>query len=267
MRYLANLKLQGSIVRVHRVEGKLLGAASDVLHVCFRSHAQAANALESLQSQSARLAGAFSASWVFGQSLTPCLAVGNLSADVTGAALQDGFQAHGALNALVVPAAAASDVACGFVWLESEDEAQRAIKAMKGARVGQWPINVVWAASQQRADAEAEMARMMADRADPDNTYVYVGNLSQQVGEAELVRVFARFGAVHSVARARALDFGVVRFLQHGAAVAAIAGLNGAFLRERAVIVKWGSAAPAAATVAAEPMVAPAVARALGGAL
>lgn len=74
-----------------------------------------------------------------------------------------------------------------------------------------------------------------------------------QVGEAELVRAFARYGAVHSVARARALDFGVVRFLKHSAAAAAIAGLNGAHLRDRAVTVKWGSAAPPAATVAAAP--------------
>ena len=73
------------------------------------------------------------------------------------------------------------------------------------------------------------------------------------MGEAELVRAFARYGAVHSVARARALDFGVVRFLKHSAAAAAIAGLNGAHLRERAVTVKWGSAAPPAATVAAAP--------------
>ena len=75
----------------------------------------------------------------------------------------------------------------------------------------------------------------------------------RQVGEAELVRAFARYGAVHSVVRARALDFGVVRFLKHSAAAAAIAGLNGAHLRERAVTVKWGSAAPPAATVAAAP--------------
>lgn len=73
------------------------------------------------------------------------------------------------------------------------------------------------------------------------------------MGEAELVRAFARYGAVHSVARARALDFGVVRFLKHSSATAAIAGLNGAHLRERAVTVKWGSAAPPAATVAAAP--------------
>ena len=32
----------------------------------------------------------------------------------------------------------------------------------------------------QGADAEAELARMMVDRADPTNTYVYVGNLSPQ---------------------------------------------------------------------------------------
>ena len=67
------------------------------------------------------------------------------------------------------------------------------------------------------------------------------------------MRAFAHYGAVHSVARAHALDFGVVRFLQHGSAVAAIAGLNGAHLRERAITVKWGSAAPPAATVTAAP--------------
>ena len=33
----------------------------------------------------------------------------------------------------------------------------------------------------QGADAEAEMARLMVDRADPTNTYVYAGNLPPQV--------------------------------------------------------------------------------------
>lgn len=111
------------------------------------------------------------------------------------------------------------------------EEGQRAIQAMKGARVGQWPINVGWIAAQQvhvllvlqlpqmhtvlsatsmdaahvttvqgcsaglvlrkaghqlvlcrvqGADAEAEVARLMVDRADPTNTYVYAGNLPQQ---------------------------------------------------------------------------------------
>ena len=32
----------------------------------------------------------------------------------------------------------------------------------------------------QGADAEAEMARQMVDRADPTNTYVYAGNLPPQ---------------------------------------------------------------------------------------
>lgn len=59
--------------------------------------------------------------------------------------------------------------------------------------------------------------------------------------------MFKRFGGVHSIARAAALDFAVLRFLQHGAAVASIAYLQGAFLRDRQLTVKWGfpSASPA----------------------
>lgn len=143
------------------------------------------------------------------------------------------------------------------------------------------------------------MASMMVDRQDPDNTHVYVGNVTpqarpqallrvradasmllhcappaglerpaqapslceaadfapgrarRQVDETELVRTMARFGAVHSAARARALDFCVVRFMQHGAAVAAIVGLRGAHLRYCALDVKWGRPAPAGAGAAA----------------
>ena len=68
-----------------------------------------------------------------------------------------------------------------------------------------------------------------------------------QVGQLELVRMFKRFGGVHSITRAAALDFAVLRFLQHGAAVASIAHLQGVFLRDRQLTVKWGvpSAPPA----------------------
>lgn len=45
-----------------QVEGLAAGAAAtESLYVCFRSHKQAADALETLQSQGARMAGAFTA--------------------------------------------------------------------------------------------------------------------------------------------------------------------------------------------------------------
>lgn len=51
--------------------------------------------------------------------MTPCLFVGNLSPDVSEAMLHDAFQAHRAINALVVAAPAAVDVTHGFVWLDA----------------------------------------------------------------------------------------------------------------------------------------------------
>ena len=51
--------------------------------------------------------------------MTPCLLVGNLSADVSEVALRDAFQAHRAISALVVAAPAAADVTHGFVWLDA----------------------------------------------------------------------------------------------------------------------------------------------------
>ena len=51
--------------------------------------------------------------------MTPCLLVGNLSADVGEVALRDAFQAHRAINALVAAAPAAADVTHGFVWLDA----------------------------------------------------------------------------------------------------------------------------------------------------
>ena len=51
--------------------------------------------------------------------MTPCLLVGNLSADVSEVALRDAFQAHRAINALIVAAPAAAAVTHGFVWLDA----------------------------------------------------------------------------------------------------------------------------------------------------
>ena len=51
--------------------------------------------------------------------MTPCLLVGNLSADVSEAVLRDAFPAHRAITAVVVAAPAAADVTHGFVWLDA----------------------------------------------------------------------------------------------------------------------------------------------------
>lgn len=51
--------------------------------------------------------------------MTPCLLVSNLSADVSEVMLREAFQAHRAINALVIAAPAAADVTHGFVWLDA----------------------------------------------------------------------------------------------------------------------------------------------------
>jgi RNA recognition motif-containing protein len=72
---------------------------------------------------------------------------------------------------------------------------------------------------------------------------IYVGNLSYQVTEEELRQEFAAFGAVNSVSIVtdrydnRPKGFGFVEMPTKSEAEAAIAGLNGKMLGEKALMV------------------------------
>jgi RNA recognition motif-containing protein len=72
---------------------------------------------------------------------------------------------------------------------------------------------------------------------------IYVGNLSYQVTEEELRKEFEAFGAVNSVSIAtdrydnRPKGFGFVEMPTKSEAQAAIAGLNGKMLQEKALMV------------------------------
>lgn len=72
---------------------------------------------------------------------------------------------------------------------------------------------------------------------------IYVGNLSYQVTEEELRQEFAAFGAVNSVSIAtdrydnRPKGFGFVEMPTKSEAQAAIAGLNGKMLQDKALTV------------------------------
>src|SRR5512136_1137757 len=72
---------------------------------------------------------------------------------------------------------------------------------------------------------------------------IYVGNLSYQVTEEELRQEFAAYGAVNSVSIVtdrydnRPKGFGFVEMPTKSEAEAAIAGLNGKMLQEKALVV------------------------------
>src|SRR5512136_2046065 len=72
---------------------------------------------------------------------------------------------------------------------------------------------------------------------------IYVGNLSYQVTEAELRQEFAAFGAVSSASIVtdrydnRPRGFAFVEMPTKSEAEAAIAGLNGKMLQEKALLV------------------------------
>lgn len=72
---------------------------------------------------------------------------------------------------------------------------------------------------------------------------IYVGNLSYEVSEDELVAEFGTFGKVESVAipsdkfSGRPKGFAFVEMPTRSEAEAAIAGLNGKSLRDRTIVV------------------------------
>lgn len=67
----------------------------------------------------------------------------------------------------------------------TKEAAEKALKEMDGAAVGQWRLRVGWAHHKQ--DSEKQLNADAISKADPANNNVYVGNLAPEVCSRSLL--------------------------------------------------------------------------------
>ncbi|XP_010462311.1 PREDICTED: oligouridylate-binding protein 1A-like, partial [Camelina sativa] len=208
--------------------------------------------------------------------------VGDLSPEVTDAALFDSFAAFNSCSDARVmwDQKTGRSRGFGFVSFRNQQDAQTAINEMNGKWLSSRQIRCNWATKGatfgedkhssdgksvvELTNGSSEDGRELANEDAPENnpqyTTVYVGNLSPEVTQLDLHRLFYALGAgvIEEVRVQRDKGFGFVRYNTHEEAALAIQMGNAQpFLFSRQIKCSWGSK-PTPSGTASNPLPPPA---------
>ncbi|AAD25780.1 Similar to gb/U55861 RNA binding protein nucleolysin (TIAR) from Mus musculus and contains several PF/00076 RNA recognition motif domains. ESTs gb/T21032 and gb/T44127 come from this gene [Arabidopsis thaliana] len=208
--------------------------------------------------------------------------VGDLSPEVTDAALFDSFSAFNSCSDARVmwDQKTGRSRGFGFVSFRNQQDAQTAINEMNGKWVSSRQIRCNWATKGatfgedkhssdgksvvELTNGSSEDGRELSNEDAPENnpqfTTVYVGNLSPEVTQLDLHRLFYTLGAgvIEEVRVQRDKGFGFVRYNTHDEAALAIQMGNAQpFLFSRQIRCSWGNK-PTPSGTASNPLPPPA---------
>ncbi|KAL9683799.1 hypothetical protein QQ045_021225 [Rhodiola kirilowii] len=189
--------------------------------------------------------------------------VGDLAPDVTDVILQETFASNyqSVKGAKVVfDVNSGRSKGYGFVRFSDENERERAMTEMNGVyclsrpmRLGvatpkksagyqqqqqQYPSQAMVLSGGGRSNGAVHQADQSGN--DPTNTTVFVGGIDSETTDTDLRNQFSQFGDVLNIKIPIGKGCAFVQFAMRSEAEAAIEGLNGAFIGNRAVRLSWG---------------------------
>ncbi|KFK35662.1 hypothetical protein AALP_AA4G020900 [Arabis alpina] len=192
--------------------------------------------------------------------------VGDLSPEVTDAALFDSFSAFNSCSDARVmwDQKTGRSRGFGFVSFRNQQDAQTAINEMNGKWLSSRQIRCNWATKGaafgedklssdgksvvELTNGSSEDGKEISNEDAPENnpqyTTVYVGNLAPEVSQLDLHRLFHQLGAgvIEEVRVQRDKGFGFVRYNTHEEAALAIQlGNSQPFLFSRQIKCSWGN--------------------------
>ncbi|KAJ3071690.1 hypothetical protein HDU98_004949 [Podochytrium sp. JEL0797] len=187
--------------------------------------------------------------------------VGDLGTDVSDQLLGQAFGAFGSLSEARVmwdPNSGRSR-GYGFVAFKERADAERAIAAMNNQWLGSRCVRVNWAnqkiqnnhiISNKNNGMNAIEGGVMKETATTVedvmaqspiyNTTVYIGNLSPQTTDLDVMPLFLQFGTVCEIRLQVDKGFGFIKLDTHENAATAILSLNGYVLFNRQLKCSWG---------------------------
>jgi nucleolysin TIA-1/TIAR len=198
--------------------------------------------------------------------------VGDLSSEIDDKTLWNAFSAFGSISdARVVMDAERPDHSrgFGFVAFRNKEDAQKAMNAMNGEWLGKKAIRCDWAIQKGAGAASAPSASSPGTsnsssmgpsssnwsssggggglqynhiwvQCPPENTTVYVGNLSPDVNQAMLDSAFSPFGAIEEIRVQAEKGFAFVRYRTHDDATSAICAMHGKIFGSKQLKCSWG---------------------------
>eukprot|EP01026_Neomeris_dumetosa_P015451 TRINITY_DN1591_c0_g2_i7.p1 TRINITY_DN1591_c0_g2~~TRINITY_DN1591_c0_g2_i7.p1 ORF type:complete len:408 (-),score=39.14 TRINITY_DN1591_c0_g2_i7:1927-3150(-) len=126
----------------------------------------------------------------------------------------------------------------GFVSFRNKDEAEYAIQEVNGQILGGRRIRCGWAQHKQTNLEPQDY--MSISRQDPNNSNVYIGNVSPELNEEDIKLHFQRFGEVAEIKSHKKGGYGFVRFKRHEDAAQAIVAMNGITINSKILKCSWG---------------------------
>eukprot|EP00210_Caulerpa_lentillifera_P005277 g5042.t1 len=236
----------GLLEQVKLVRDKTTGANAGYGFVKYYEPRSAQIALQTLAGKviygrEVRLNWAFQSSQREDTSKHHHIFVGDLSQDVTDAALLAAFSAVGNCSDARVmwDHSTGRSKGYGFVSFRNKEDAERSIHEMHGKLIGSRRVRCGWAQHKMQ-DASQQMDYDTLDKSDPTNTNVYIGNISPELTEADIRRHFSCYGQVVDIKLHKKGGYGFVRYQKHSDAVNAILQTRGQTLTGKVMKCSWG---------------------------
>ncbi|KAK0416468.1 hypothetical protein QR680_012504 [Steinernema hermaphroditum] len=174
--------------------------------------------------------------------------VGDLSPEVDNKALKEAFAPFGDVSdaKVIRDVQTMKSKGYGFVSYPKREEAERAIEQMNGQWLGRRTIRTNWATRKPASGGSESTPRKelyyndVYNSTGPDNTSVYVGNVSNNATEDDIRNVFKEFGNIVDIRHFKSQGYSFVKFDSKEHAASAICERNGSELCGQTIRCSWG---------------------------
>jgi len=173
--------------------------------------------------------------------------VGDLSPEIDDKALYAAFLAFGSCSDARVmwDQNTGRSRGYGFVSFKRKEDAERALTGMNGEWLGNRAIRCNWA-NQKVTSSTTDTANnndisSVLNQAPMANTTLYIGNLSPDVNDDQLLRsIFEEYGPIEEVRMQKDKGYAFIKFQSHDQAARAIVSVHGRAIGSKVVKCSWG---------------------------
>jgi nucleolysin TIA-1/TIAR len=173
--------------------------------------------------------------------------VGDLSPEVNDETLGKAFSAFGSMSDARVmwDVNSGKSRGYGFVAFRDKTDAEQAIATMNGEWLGSRAIRCNWANQKVQSATQGSQQMTMSYEAvvaqtPAYNSTVYVGNLTPNTTQQDLIPIFQQFGYIHEVRLQADRGFAFVKLDTHENAAMSIVQLQGYNINGRPAKLSWG---------------------------
>ncbi|KAJ7336490.1 Nucleolysin TIA-1 isoform [Desmophyllum pertusum] len=169
--------------------------------------------------------------------------VGDLDSEIQNEYLFKTFAAFGQVTdcRVVKDSGSGKSKGYGFVSFLRKEDAEKAMREMKGQQLKGRNIRTNWAARKASPQATKQLSRdEIARQASQYNTTVYVGNLPPCCNDDTLRQTFSQFGQVYDIKIFPEKFYGFIKFCSHDQALEAIYQSQKTVLGDNLLKCSWG---------------------------